>query len=62
MQKTAYKGTDFMLFSKPKFFFEMRIAYSALYFSIKTPKLFARLRLPFLQNIIQLKSLNFFVS
>ena len=25
----------------------MRIAYSELYFSIKTPKLFARFRLPF---------------
>jgi hypothetical protein len=27
MQNTAYRGTDFMLFSKPKFFFEMRMPY-----------------------------------
>ena len=51
MQNTAYKGTDFILFLKPKFLLEMRIAYSDLYFSIKTPKLFARLRLPFFTSM-----------
>jgi hypothetical protein len=40
IQKTAYKGTDFIRFSNPKFFLEIRIAYSDLYFSIKTLKLF----------------------
>jgi len=51
IQKTAYKGTDFILFSNPKFFLEIRIAYSDLYFSMKTPKLFARFRLPFFTSI-----------
>lgn len=30
MQKTAYNGTDFMLFSNPKFLADMRIAYLGL--------------------------------
>jgi hypothetical protein len=31
MQNTEYSGTDFMAFSKPKFFDEMRIEYAGLY-------------------------------
>lgn len=30
MQKTAYSGTDFMLFSNPKFLADMQIAYLGL--------------------------------
>ena len=35
IQKTAYNGTDFIPFSKPKFFCEMRIEYGHLYFFAK---------------------------
>lgn len=31
MQNAAYKGTDFILFSNPKFFFDRRMAYGHWY-------------------------------
>ncbi|MDR2907983.1 MAG: hypothetical protein LBU91_08360, partial [Bacteroidales bacterium] len=40
MQNAAYRGTDFILFSKPKFLAEMRMEYGGLNFSTYTPKLF----------------------
>lgn len=33
-QSTAYKGIDFMFFSKPKFLLEKRMAYGGLYLVI----------------------------
>ena len=43
IKNVAYNGTDFILFSNPKFLLEIRIAYSDLYCFIKEFKLFALL-------------------
>lgn len=51
IQKAAYNGTDFILFSIPKFFDETRIEYDGLYFSANIFKLFDFVRIPVFTSI-----------
>ena len=50
IQNTAYRGTDFILFSKPKFLADILILYLGLYFFIYSFKLLLLDSLPLLTS------------